>query len=229
LESCPDFNDKSGLPYLQTDTTDVDGHPIHGRGEVLVKGYNVSKGYYMMVEKTKEEYSDDGWFSTGDIGQFSNDGSLQIVDRKKNLVKLKGGEYIAIEKMEGSYGNSSFVDAVHGGVCCYGDGDMDRPVMLMQLNEGTTMQWAGSNGMGDKSFAEVMKSKELYDVVMKDMINEHKKGELSHLEKLVAVVLLNDPWTPENGCLTAANKLDRRTVITQFAKEFEGVKEKGIF
>ena len=84
----------------------------------------------------------DGWFHSGDIGQYMSDGSIRIVDRKKNLVKLKGGEYIALEKMEMTYGNSSFVDAVHGGICCYGDHELDRPVALMQVNEVVAMKWA---------------------------------------------------------------------------------------
>jgi len=70
---------------------------------------------------------------------------------------------------------------------------------------------------------------ELYAAVMADLHGEFKKGELSHLEKLIAVAFLNTPWTPENGCLTAANKLQRRMVISMFEKEFEEVKKKGIF
>jgi len=157
-----------------------------------------------------------------------SDGSLRIVDRKKNLVKLKGGEYIALEKMEMTFGNSSFVDAIGGGICCYGDGDMDRPVALMQLNEAVTMKWAKENGIsGD--FETVKKSKELEKAVMDDLKAQHAKSDLSHLEKLVGVTLLTDHWTPENGCLTAANKLQRRAVIQQFEKEFQTVKKKGIF
>jgi long-chain acyl-CoA synthetase len=181
-----------------------------------------------MPEKTEEVFSKDGWFSTGDIGQFMEDGSIRIVDRVKNLVKLKGGEYVALENMEMTYGNSSFVDAIAGGICCYGDGDMDRPVALMQLNEVVAMQWAKDNGIsGD--FETVKNSKELNDAVLADMKVQGAKGGLSHLEKLVAVCLLTDPWTPENGCLTAANKLQRRIVIETFAKEFEETKKKGIF
>jgi len=228
LASCPDVCDKAGLPYMSTDRHDVYGNPVWGRGEVLVKGTNISLGYYMQPDATKEVYQDDGFFQTGDIGQFMSDGSVRVVDRKKNLVKLKGGEYIALEKMEMTYGNSKFVDAVAGGICCYGDGDMDRPVALMQLSEGTVMKWAKDNGLaGD--FDSVKKSKELYDAVMVDFAVEHKKGELSHLEKLIAVAFLTTPWTPENGCLTAANKLQRRMVISLFEKEFAEVKEKGIF
>ena len=228
LESTPEIGDKAGQPYLSTDRFDVDGEPICGRGEVCIRGTNVSCGYYMMKDKTDEVFDKDGWFHTGDIGEFTKDGALRIVDRKKNLVKLKGGEYIAMEKMEMVYGNSKWVDAVAGGICCYGDGDMDRPVALMQLSEPQTMKWARENGFkGD--FGTIKNSKELYDAVMADLLAEHKKSDLSHLEKLVGVALLTAHWTPENGCLTAANKLQRRAVIDQFSKEFQEVKKKGIF
>ena len=228
LLSVPDINDKAGLPYLNTDTKDVDGNKVFGRGEVLVKGHSLSLGYYMMPDKTKEVFLEDGFFRTGDVGQFMEDGSVRIVDRVKNLVKLKGGEYIAIENMEMTYGNSKFVDAIAGGICCYGDGDMDRPIALLQLSEPVTMAWAKENNVsGD--FETVKESKELYDFVLADMRNEHKKANLSHLEKLVAICFLTDPWTPENGCLTAANKLQRRAVVEKFSKEFEATKAKGIF
>ena len=228
LVSTPDVGDKAGQPYMSNDRFDVEGEPIFGRGEIVVRGTNISSGYYMMKDKTKEVYSDDGWFHTGDIGQFMSDGSLRIVDRKKNLVKLKGGEYIALEKMEMTYGNCDFVDAIGGGICCYGDGDMDRPVALMQVSEPVVMKWAKKNGI-EGDFETILKSKELQDAVLEAMKEEHKKSDLSHLEKLVAVSLLNAPWNPENGCLTAANKLQRRAVIQKHEKEFLEVKQKGIF
>jgi long-chain acyl-CoA synthetase len=89
--STPDICDKAGQPYLSTDRIDVNGDPVFGRGEICTRGGNVSSGYYMMPEATKEAFDDDGWFHTGDIGQFMSDGSIKIVDRKKNLVKLKVG------------------------------------------------------------------------------------------------------------------------------------------
>jgi len=144
------------------------------------------------------------------------------------LVKLKGGEYIAVENMEMSYGNSSFVDAINGGICCYGDGDMDRPVALMQLNEPIVMAWAAKNGIGGE-WATVKDDANVYKAVLADLQAEGKKAGLSNLEKLVAVTFLTEPWTPENGCLTAANKLQRRVVIDTFSKEFEAVRVKGIF
>jgi long-chain acyl-CoA synthetase len=256
LISTPDICDKGGFPYMSTvrtletnscrlgkawfhahcpsslsflqDRRDVDGEPIWGRGEIWARGASITSGYYMMEDKTKEEYTDDGWFKTGDIGLFLEDGSIRIVDRKKNLVKLKSGEYIALEQMEAAYGNSKFVDAVAGGICCYGDGDMDRPVAMLQLNKTETLNWAKANGVsGD--FETLMKSKELHAAVLESMKQEHAKSHLSHIEKLQGVALLNSPWTPENGCLTAANKLQRRSVGEAFSKEFDEVKKKGIF
>lgn len=228
LQSVSEINDKGGAAYLSTDTRDVNGNKVFGRGEILVKGPSVSLGYYRMPEKTKEVYDEDGWFHTGDIGQFMDDGSVRIVDRVKNLVKLKGGEYVAIENMEMTYGNSAFVDAVAGGICCYGDGDMDRPIALMQLNQVVAMQWAKDNGI-DGDFEAVKNSKELEVAVLADMKKEAAKGGLSNLEKLVAIAFLTEHWTPENGCLTAANKLQRRAVVDMFSKEFEETKKKGIF
>jgi long-chain acyl-CoA synthetase len=157
-----------------------------------------------------------------------SDGSLRIVDRKKNLVKLKGGEYIALEKMEMTYGNSTFVNAVAGGVCCYGDGDMHRPVAMIQLNESVARKWAEENGI-DADIESLKDSTELQRAVLDDMHKELAKSDLSHLEKLVGLVLLTKAWTRDNGCLTAANKLERRQVVKQFSNEFEQVKEKGIF
>ena len=69
----------------------------------------------------------------------------------------------------------------------------------------------------------------LYDAIMDSMKKEHAKSDLSGLEKLQGVALLTSPWTPENGCLTAANKLQRRAVVQQFEKDFLEVKKKGIF
>jgi long-chain acyl-CoA synthetase len=230
LESTPDIKDKRGSPYLSKDTRDVEGNLVYGRGEILVRGPSVSLGYYRMPDKTKEVWEDDGFFHTGDIGQFMEDGSIRIVDRVKNLLKLKGGEYIAIENMEMTYGNSKFVDALAGGICCYGDGDMDRPIALIQLNEFIAKQYAKDHGIpGADDFEQLKQSKELKDAVLADLKNEAKKGGLSHLEHLVAVAFMSEPWTPENGCLTAANKLQRRAVIEMFEKEFLETKAKGIF
>jgi len=227
LESC-DITDKGGLPYSVTDKVDHQGNPVYGRGEILVRGPNLAIGYYMAPDKTAEAWDKDGFFHTGDIGQWMSDGSLRVVDRVKNLVKLKGGEYVAIEPMEMAYGNSTFVDPAAGGIVCYGDGDMDRPIAIFQLNKHTVEEWAKENEI-EGDLETIKKSPKLYDAILEDLIAEGKKAGLTNLEKVAAIGWVTDPWTPENGCLTAANKLQRKVVIEQNKALFDATRAKGIF
>ena len=80
--------DTHGKPYLAGDRVNVNGEACLGRGEVLIGGNTLSDGYFNMDNETKEAYIDrDGekWFATGDVGEWTPDGNLKIVDRKKNL------------------------------------------------------------------------------------------------------------------------------------------------
>lgn len=69
------------------------------QGEIWIRGGSVTEGYLDLEKETKESFTDDGWFKTGDIGEFDSMGHLRIIDRKKNLVKTLNGEYIALEKV----------------------------------------------------------------------------------------------------------------------------------
>jgi len=191
-----------------------------------------------MEKKTREEFDDQGWFHTGDIAIWTSDGMIQIVDRLKNLIKLKGGEYIAIESMESTYANSVFVNGIAGGIMCYGSGEMDRPVALVQVNVGELVKWAKGSGVGYSSVQELCENEAAVSAVTKDL-NSIGKGKLGGNEMLASIVLLSgegdpeaqdldSPWTPENQFLTASNKLNRKPIEKGFDKLLKPLIQKGI-
>jgi len=242
LNSCKEALDRNGKPYLNTDKVHHDGSACAGRGEVWIRGPAVSLGYYAtgdqrqtLLEKTAAEFDREAgppesrsgvtsvWFHTGDIGMFTPDGSLKLVDRLKNLVKLKGGEYVALEQMEAVFGTSEFVNGINGGVMVYADGDMDRSAALVQANMIKLRQWATENNVsGDDE--ELCLNAECRKAVLTDL-NRNGKGKLSPLETLSGVHLVSgsgpmefpgttrSPWTPANGFLTASNKTDRTALL----------------
>ena len=243
LNSCldasgaPEVLDRKGAPYLKTDRSHL-GTPCLGRGEVWIRGPCVSSGYYMQADKTAEAFVADGWFRTGDIAIWLPNGMLKIVDRLKNLVKLKGGEYVAIESMEATYAQSVFVNGVTGGLMCYADGDMDRPVALVQVNVPKLKEWAKDAGVAFGSVAELCANPAACAMVTKDL-NGIGKGTLGGNEALASVGLLpgtgamdsngpDAPWTPENTYLTASNKLNRKPIEAGFAKLLADTKAMGI-
>jgi long-chain acyl-CoA synthetase len=69
------------------------------QGEIWLRGPSITKGYYNRDKETEEAFTSDGWFKTGDIGEWQTSGTIKIIDRKKNLVKTLNGEYIALEKV----------------------------------------------------------------------------------------------------------------------------------
>merc|ERR1711982_309177 len=144
--------------------------------------------------------------------------------------KLKGGEYIAIESMEGVYGNSPFVDPAAGGVVCYGNGDMDRPIALIQLNVGYSKLGLGITTIPKKATPRLLSSPKKYTMLYLLLKSQAKNGGLSHLERVAAVAFAQrGMWTPENQCLTAANKLNRKTILQVEEEVFEVARKKAIF
>jgi long-chain acyl-CoA synthetase len=130
-------------------------------GEVMIKGPGVMEGYHNQPEQTAEALTEDGWLHTGDIGELDEDGYLRITDRKKDLFKTSGGKYIAPSAIESQFKAicpyaSQFL--VHGA-------ERNFVVALITLDQDAMEGWAKENGMADKSYAEVVASQPVQDMV----------------------------------------------------------------
>ncbi|CAL1133074.1 unnamed protein product [Cladocopium goreaui] len=119
-----------------------------------MRGVNsIGSGYYKLPEQTAADFDKDGWFHSGDIGLITPEGKVKIIDRKKNLVKLKGGEYVALELINVTYNNHELINADAGGVCSFASHEIDRPVLLAQCKKKELLALAAANGVGEPSMA----------------------------------------------------------------------------
>lgn len=106
-------------PILELKLASVPGtvyNPILGTGELLIRGQAVTPGYYKNTEASRSAMTVDGWLRTGDVARLNLDGSVSIIDRRKNLIKLGQGEYVSVERLESIFSGCSYVENIfiHG-------------------------------------------------------------------------------------------------------------------
>lgn len=187
--------DVPDMDYLCTDTKHNDGTACLGRGEICFRGTNMFGGYYRMEEKTAETVDKDGWCHTGDIGLWTEDGKLRIIDRKKNIFKLAQGEYIAIEKIENIIQRSSLIAQ------CFGYGDsLQNCLVAIVVPDPEVLEAKGLT-------AHDPKTKEL---IFQDMVKECKEGKLAGFEIPKAIYVEDTPFDlekPASNGLPARNRL----------------------
>jgi long-chain acyl-CoA synthetase len=166
------------------------------QGEIWIRGPSVLDEYYQNEKETKENISD-GWFKTGDVGEWDSSGHLKIIDRKKNLVKTLNGEYIALEKLESIYRSATVV----GNICIYADQNKAKPVAIIAPAEPALKKLASDNGIQGNSLEELVHNKKLRDLVLKELQNVGRSGGLSGIEIIEGVALSDEEWTPQNVSL----------------------------
>ncbi|KAG2039421.1 long-chain-fatty-acid-CoA-ligase [Suillus americanus] len=192
------------------------------QGEVCIRGPSVTKGYYKRDDLNNDEsiFTKDGWLRTGDIGQWNADGTISLIDRIKNLIKLQGGEYIALEQLESTYKSCYLV----ANICVYADAEAKQPVGIIIPHEANLRQAleAKSNPADARTqLSDLCTNKVVQDLILKECNAIGKKNSFKSMEILEAVILTSEEWTPESGLVTAAQKVQRSKVAKKFEKEIK--------
>jgi long-chain acyl-CoA synthetase len=181
-------------------------------GEILTKSASVMKGYYNQPELTAKEIDADGWFHTGDIGEFVNGKFLKITDRKKEMFKTSGGKYIAPQVIEGKLKESPLVEqAMVVGA------DQKFPSALVIPAFDDLKGWCKRNGVDcNCSNAELVKNEKVVQMY-EDLVKKYNQS-FAQWEQVKKIVLLPNQWTVETGEMTPTMKVKRK-IITENNKD----------
>jgi len=235
------------VPCLEVKLIDVPeaGYLANGtpsQGEICLRGPSVIKGYYKRPDLNEDPtiFTPDGWFRTGDVGQWNPNGTLSVIDRCvrscpssstdciyefscsiKNLVKLSSGEYIALERLEAIYKSCNLVT----NLCVYGHPDAKQPMAVIIPHEAHlrhALKQGAVDGVDANTSMHVLCEHEgVRKLVMENCNALGKKNGFKPLELLETVVLTADEWTPESGLVTAAQKLQRKMIHEAFKSEIK--------
>lgn len=197
------------------------GRPVPGTeitiaedGEILIRGPQVMKGYYGLEDMTREVISEDGWFSTGDIGELSSDGYLKITDRKKDLIKTSGGKYVAPQAIENLLKKNAYVDQA----VVVGDGRKFCAVLVVPAFE-RLERWAAEEGVEATDHAALLADARSRELLKGEILGEMR--DLARFEMPKKIGLLSEPFTVENGALTPTQKVKRPVVTERYAEMIE--------
>nr|BAX25027.1 putative ACS1 [Oryza officinalis] len=182
------------------------------RGEICVKGSVLFSGYYKREDLTQEVMTD-GWFHTGDVGEWQPNGSLKIIDRKKNIFKLSQGEYVAVENLENVYGVLQEIDSIW----IYGSSFEAFLVAVINPNEQVLERWAEQNGIAG-SLSELCENSRAKVYILSELTKIAKEKKLKGYELIRAVHLDPLPFDMERDLITPTYKKKR----PQLLKHYQG-------
>ena len=185
---------------------------IQEDGEITVKGPSVFKSYFKNDEMTKEAFTADGFFKTGDIGHLDEEGYLHITDRKKEMFKTSGGKYIAPQVIENLAKASKFIEQI----MVVGDGEK-MPCAFVQPDFNFIKNWADRKQLKiGTTPAEMAKSPELKERIKKEI--DYLNTKLGNWEQIKKFELTPEVWSIELGLLTPTLKLKRKAVKERYIK-----------
>lgn len=180
-------------------------------GEVCFKGPCLMPGYFKNPTITAETIDSEGWLHSGDVGMLRPNGSIKIVDRKKNIFKLAQGEYIAPEKIENIYIQSKYVAFVW----VFGDSLQSYTVGIIVPERTTIEPLAHSLGV-NKNWEELCQDISIKNAILADIEKIGKEAKLNGMEQVKKIHLHPDLITPESGLLTPTFKIKRYDMKNHF-------------
>merc|ERR1712130_972629 len=190
------------------------------RGEVVLGGKSVARGYYKNEEKTEEDFfTENGtrFFRSGDIAELREDGTFRLIDRKKDLVKLQLGEYVSLGKVEAQLKTNPIVE----NICVYGDSYQSYTVAVMVPIRSALEKLATDLGKTYSDYNKLCEDNDIIQAVVKTLGIHGIKSNLEKFEIPRMMSLAPEAWTPESGLVTAAFKIKRKVIQTVFQSDID--------
>lgn len=188
---------------------------IAADGEILCKGPNVMMGYYKRPELTAEAITD-GWFHTGDIGEFVDNKYLKITDRKKEMFKTSGGKYVAPLAIENKLKESPYVEQI----MVVGPERKFVGALIVPAFQ-QLQDWCREHGIAAASHEQMIREPKVL-ALYKEIV-EGFNTSLSHVEQIKRFELLPAEWTVDSGEMTPKLSLRRKVVTEKFGNAIEKI------
>jgi long-chain acyl-CoA synthetase len=182
---------------------------IAADGEIETTGPGVMIGYYHKPKATRDAFTEDGWFRTGDIGHLDGDGFLFVTDRKKELFKTSGGKYIAPSPIEQMIRSSRFVSQA----VLVGNGRKYASALIVPNFE-MLASYAKHKGLPAMSPAEFCRDPRIIDLIERQVASQTKG--LARFESVKRIALLENEFSVDQGELTPTLKIKRRVIDEKY-------------
>ncbi len=191
-------------------------HRIDADGELLIRGPQVMKGYYNNPEATREAFTEDGFFRTGDIGEIDPEGYLRITDRKKEMIITSGGKNIAPQPIENAFNTDPYIEQV----CVIGD-NRKYLAALVVPNFISLEAWAKEQGIDWKDRSDLVGNPKVRSLLEERIARAN--ASLARYETIKRFAIVPEEFSEAGGELTPTLKKKRRVIDEKYKDLIESL------